>query len=160
MDLKVFSGGQTGADEGGVEAARSVSFATGGTMPKGFRTRTGNRPDFAALYGMVEHHSMEYAPRTVANVENTDATLWIGSNPDSRGKACTFKAVKKFKRPSLQIDDTNPPHPSVIAQWIIDGKMKVLNVAGEAEEHCPGIYAFTVSYLTLVFKIVKDHNDH
>ena len=50
---KIISGFQTGADIGGILAAKRLGLETGGTMPKGFRTEDGPRPEFAELYGAV-----------------------------------------------------------------------------------------------------------
>jgi hypothetical protein len=36
---KVISGGQSGADLGGLRAAKVLGIQTGGSMPKGFLTR-------------------------------------------------------------------------------------------------------------------------
>lgn len=36
--IKIISGGQTGADMGGLEAAREYGFPTGGYAPKGWMT--------------------------------------------------------------------------------------------------------------------------
>lgn len=43
MIEKVISGGQTGADVGGVLAARLHHIKTGGWMPKGWKTLNGAR---------------------------------------------------------------------------------------------------------------------
>jgi hypothetical protein len=37
MIEKLISGGQTGADRAGLEAAKALGIATGGTAPKGWR---------------------------------------------------------------------------------------------------------------------------
>ena len=41
MIKKIISGGQTGADQIGLEVALSLGIPTGGTAPKGFITETG-----------------------------------------------------------------------------------------------------------------------
>ena len=64
---KVISGGQTGIDQAGLEAAKLEGFETGGLMPKGFRTLCGKKPQFELLYNMSEDSSETYPPRTYAN---------------------------------------------------------------------------------------------
>ena len=61
---KVISGGQTGADQAGLIAAEKAGITTGGWMPKGFRTLDGPNPGLAARFGLREHPSEEYPPRT------------------------------------------------------------------------------------------------
>ena len=39
--LRVISGGETGADQGGMEAAIDLGLPTGGTAPPNFRTESG-----------------------------------------------------------------------------------------------------------------------
>lgn len=40
----IISGGQTGADQGGLDAGKALGLKTGGLMPKGWRTEAGPRP--------------------------------------------------------------------------------------------------------------------
>jgi hypothetical protein len=57
---RIISGGQTGADQAGLEAAERLGIPTGGFMPKGFHTETGPRPVLAARYGLVETATEDY----------------------------------------------------------------------------------------------------
>ena len=41
--FKIISGGQTGADKGGLIAAKKANIKTGGIAPKGFMTEAGKR---------------------------------------------------------------------------------------------------------------------
>ena len=75
---KVISGGQTGADQTGVEEASLMGLQTGGTMPKGFRTDVGPMRAWAEKYGLTEHPDPSYVPRTRDNAKNSDVTLWFG----------------------------------------------------------------------------------
>ena len=50
MLRKVISGGQTGADRAGLQAAKSSGIKTGGYMPKGFLALDGNKVEFQYLY--------------------------------------------------------------------------------------------------------------
>ena len=74
MMERVISGGQTGADQAGLAAAKACGIPTGGWMPKGFLTTAGPAPELAAEFGLKEH-SGEYAERTGANVRDADATI-------------------------------------------------------------------------------------
>lgn len=99
---KIISGAQVGVDQGALDAARGIGFPTGGTMPKGFLTLVGEKPAYADLYGMVEHSSQSYPPRTRANVTEATATVIVGALAiDSRGNMSTLGACRDTGRPCL-----------------------------------------------------------
>ena len=50
---KVVSGGQTGADQAGLRAARAAGIETGGWAPKGWETEEGPAP-WLSDYGLKE----------------------------------------------------------------------------------------------------------
>lgn len=74
MIEKIISGGQTGADFGGLLAGASLGIPTGGTAPKGWRTEKGRDPRLEGL-GLVEDDSWKYPPRTKKNIADSDGTL-------------------------------------------------------------------------------------
>ncbi len=122
--IKIISGGQTGADQGALVGAKQAGIATGGWMPRGFRTECGPCPELGPLYGMQEHPSSEYPPRTRQNVKDADGTIWVGA-ADGRGFECTYAAVDKYFKPFL-----NNPDPVTLRQWAEHYHIHVLNVAG------------------------------
>src|SRR5262245_37269304 len=77
----VVSGGQTGADQAGLIAARRFGIPTGGWMPKGFLTTTGPAPDLAREFGLREH-SGGYADRTEANLRLPAGTLRFAASSE------------------------------------------------------------------------------
>lgn len=147
----IISGGQTGADQAGLFAARFLGIKTSGWMPKGFITQSGLRPDFKDLFNMFEHTSSAYPPRTFSNVKDSDATIRFASNFDSSGEKLTFKAIKQYQKPYLDIDIRNPIHYNEVRLWLRKNKIKRLNVAGNAEKTSAGIRDFTYNYLVRVF---------
>jgi hypothetical protein len=98
MIEKIISGGQTGADIGGILAAVDKGIATGGCMPNGWKTQDGPKPEYAALYGMKEHASSYYPPRTFENARDSDATIRIACDLNSSGEKCTLKAIKQYNK--------------------------------------------------------------
>jgi Circularly permutated YpsA SLOG family len=134
---RVVSGGQSGADQAGWRAARALGFATGGWMPRGFRTEAGPRPDFAELYGAVEMPGGGYPERTRANARDSDATLWFG-DADSPGGRTTLRACAAPGRPAFEVLE-GLTRPSDVAAWIGAEEVRVLNVAGHRESTQPGI---------------------
>jgi len=71
---RIISGGQTGIDQLGLEVARSFSISTGGLAPKGYLTETGPA-EWLRDYGLTEHTSSKYPPRTRANIQQSDGTI-------------------------------------------------------------------------------------
>lgn len=154
---KVISGGQTGADQAGVFVAMEFDIPTGGTMPKGFLTQDGPRPDFATRYGMVEHKSASYGPRTFANAHDADITLRIAANFESAGEKLTARTCASAKKPyvdvGVKIDATKISRVEFEVDYeqieaagkrIVEearklGRPVVLNVAGNSEKTAKGI---------------------
>jgi len=137
---KVISGGQTGADRGGIDAAAELGVATGGHAPLGYRTSRGNDPSLAKLC-LVEDLSFAYPPRTRLNVKNSDGTVIIGTNMASAGSVLTHSLTVKLKKPCLQIGLTESytneellVEAKKLANWIRKKNINVLNVAGNRDE--------------------------
>lgn len=139
---KIISGCQTGADRAGLDAAKHLGLETGGTCTKGNRTDEGNRRDLIPVYGLREHSSWMYSPRTEANVLEADGTVLFG-NMDSPGSKLTLKLCKKHEKPCLTNPDAN-----MLKRWIEKWGIQVLNVAGNRERTNPGIY--DIAYNTIV----------
>ena len=92
--MKLISGGQNGADIGGLIAAKKFGIPTGGWIPNTFRTEAGPRPDLGKLYNLNEHSSYSYIPRTKSNVIWSDGTLIFGRD-SSPGSKLTIKFCKE-----------------------------------------------------------------
>src|SRR5688500_14728345 len=113
---KIISGGQTGADQAGLFVAKRFGLETGGMMPRGFKTLTGPDPVLARLYGLTEHESDSYVPRTHYNASTSHGTIRLAGNFESRGEICTLKALKDHNRPYFDVDLTDPPRPEDAAE--------------------------------------------
>jgi Circularly permutated YpsA SLOG family len=138
--VRVVSGGQAGADQGGLEAARRLGIATGGWMPRGFMTETGPRPDLASLYGLKAHEAADYAARTEANVRESDGTLVFGDA--SPGSRATIAFCAAHGKPCLVLPwRAGAPLPSAadFRAWLAGHAINVLNVAGDRESDRSGI---------------------
>lgn len=129
---QVISGGQTGADQAGLFAARSLGIATGGCAPLGWRTDAGPAPWLGREFGLVEHADAGYVPRTYENIKVACVTLWVGTV--SPGYHCTRKAKHYFQRPWL----VNPT-PEALRDWLNQLQPIILNVAGNRARTNPGI---------------------
>lgn len=167
---KVISGGQTGADQAGVFVAREFAIPTGGTMPAGFRTHDGPRPEFGRSlddggYGMTEHTSASWGPRTFANAHAADITLRIAATFESAGEKLTARACDSAKKPyvdvGVKIDATKVSRVEYEVDYeqieaagkrIVEearklGRPIVLNVAGNSEKTAKGIGKVTRSVM-------------
>lgn len=151
----VRSGGQTGVDIAALRAAKALGVATAGTMPLGFRTHGGPRPEYAALYGCTEAPSPDWAPRTRANVAAADATLRLALDMNSPGERCTANACRDLGKPCVSVamdlgwHGQLVPEPGEVDNAVAAlrllavrlGRPLHLNVAGNSERTAPGIEA-------------------
>jgi Circularly permutated YpsA SLOG family len=140
---EIVTGGQDGVDLGALVAARRLGIKTGGVAPRGYRTARG--PDRSlANYGLTEHSSSEYPPRTEANVVRSDGTLLIATDVGSRGTVLTRGLCEKHFKPCYVIDlgDTDGPPLSYeaakVADWVERYCIRILNVAGNHKQ--PGFH--------------------
>lgn len=149
----VISGGQTGADQAGWRAAKAAGIPTGGKMPRGYLTEDGERPGLREEFGAKALGSPAYPPRTRANVEDSDGTIWFG-NPDSRGGRSTLAACVKAGRPFLPVRDGMTTPRDVVA-WIQHHRIAVLNVAGNRASTDPELGPRVEAFLGRVFRLLS-----
>jgi hypothetical protein len=149
---KIISGGQTGADQGALEAAKHLNLETGGWMPRGFRTETIPRPEFQTLYNMQETESFNYPSRTEWNICQATGTLLFGRS-DTPGSKLTKDLCKRHGTALIEMywgGDINPPNQDRIEFfqfWLNNAKITILNVAGNRESKNPGIQVATKNFL-------------
>lgn len=122
--LKIISGGQTGIDKLGLVIAKDLGLDTGGTAPKGYKTEDG--PDFTLrdVFGLREHNSSAYPPRTEFNIQDSDCTLIFGDISEA-GTKLTIQLCKNNRKPYL----VNPTITEVVALRTRI-KPEVINIAG------------------------------
>lgn len=137
---KIISGGQTGADIGGLVGARRAGIPTGGTAPRDFKTEKGPKPEELKAFGLVMHPSAHYRDRTKENVIASDATLIFCENPDTPGTQLTLALCKEHNRPHLLIQ-------------AISEKPRVLNIAGNRESTSPGIARRVAGFVSELFEV-------
>lgn len=145
---RVVSGGQTGADRGGFEAALDVGLQIGGWAPSGFRAEDGGIPE------PLRRHMKEggsYPARTAKNVRDSDATLIVsfsGWNHHTPGTALTVRECRRQQKPCREVWLPQGRYPGEahfrpvaeqLAEWVLGLQVRVLNVAGPRESKQPGI---------------------
>ncbi|MCA9420414.1 MAG: putative molybdenum carrier protein [Nitrospira sp.] len=153
MITKIISGGQTGADRGGLDAAIHCGIPHGGWCPKGRIAEDGAIPVDYYLNEMV---SPQYLPRTKANVVDSDATVIFTYGPLSGGSLQTATYAHHLEKPYHDVDlqrTTRGKAVEGIVRWLAgDPELNdydeylarpplvcILNVAGSRESHAPGI---------------------
>ena len=149
MITKIISGGQSGADQAGLAAAKVLRLDTGGTAPTGFRTEKGyERRILKDLYNLVEGipDSTIYNKRMRQNIIDSDGTVIFG-DIKSPGSKLTISICKQLKKSYL----INPTKVSFKA-WGVFKNIQVLNVAGNRESKNPGIYDKVYKYLVETLK--------
>lgn len=148
--MKIISGGQIGADQGGLVAAVLLGFDTGGWAPAGFRTLSGYCPRLGEDYGLQEDLSPAYSPRTFKNVAASDGTIHFAANFGTPGERCTLRAIMQYRRPYFDVDILTPPPVEAVRCWLSENNIRVLNIAGNARAR--GIKNFVINYLLEVFR--------
>lgn len=147
----IISGGQTGSDQAGLRAAVRLGLRTGGYAPLGYRTLRGEDIALRDIYGLVEGTDDSYARRTAQNVFSSNATVRIANDFFSPGELCTLRAIKRYKKPSfdVRLDRLASIGPDLLA-FLRVHNVRILNVAGNAEETAPGIGAVAENFLVRV----------
>lgn len=170
---KVISGGQTGADLGGLQGAKEAGVPTGGTAPKGWRTEAGANPELGSVFGLRESRTADYRHRTGMNACDSDATVIFSTDANSAGTKLTVDQCKKNRRPHLMIDPSkynleDPASLLRITQAVVGfvrgvediaGRPIVLNVAGNRESKSPGMQELVASIIKTVCLICNRNNN-
>ncbi len=138
---KLISGGQTGADRGGLDAAIELGIPHGGWCPKGRRAEDGRIP---RRYRLKEAGTTSYLERTEKNVLEADGTVVFTFGEPIEGSAQTIELAREHARPLVHIDLKNVADEQAgvaLRDWIEKEGICVLNVAGSRESNAPGIGA-------------------
>ncbi|MDH5728976.1 MAG: putative molybdenum carrier protein [Gammaproteobacteria bacterium] len=158
MTIKqVISGGQTGADLGALVGARRAGVSTGGYCPKGYRTEKGPQP-VLAQYGLIEHSSADYTPRTIANVKLADATIIFITKAHSPGTEKSLSATVHYCKPHFTIDPFASDAEKKLIAFLEKQKPQVINIAGPRESQQHGIgkkVASIVEHVLLAVNVTK-----
>jgi hypothetical protein len=160
MLKKVISGGQTGVDRAGLDAAMKAGIPVGGYCPNGRTAEDGTIPD---IYPLEELSSYRYYIRTEKNIVESDGTLIINKGYMTEGTRLTYDLTAKNGKPRLVIylDDDQVIPPDLVIKWIQAQRITTLNIAGPRESKIPeGIHKEAYSYLEQVFNLLKEDIQH
>lgn len=153
---RVISGGQTGADQGGLMAAWRHGIETGGQAPSSYKTQDGYNPILEVL-GLTQ--ASDYSGRTKANIESSDGTVIVAHHMGSPGTMSTRREAKHSNKPLLELNildivqiaikghaiDSDEylleeivKHASALCDFIVANQIQILNVAGNREIRSDG----------------------
>lgn len=146
---KIVSGGQTGADRAGLDAAMKAGLPVGGYCPKGRLAEDGTVPEH---YPLVEMTKGGYSARTERNVIESDGTLIFNIGKLSGGTRLTVECARKHNKPHLVIQlDAAKPNAATLAEWLDQNNIRVLNIAGPRESKTPGVHQMASRFLDEFF---------
>jgi translation initiation factor 2B subunit (eIF-2B alpha/beta/delta family) len=143
---KVISGGQTGADRAGLEAAKKAGIETGGYCPKGYLTEKGSDKSLKK-FGLIQTESQDYTERTELNIRCSDGTVVFSRTDESGnvtgiGTLLTLKIAKDSGKPVI----INPESEEFTA-WILNNDIRTLNVAGNRKSQNKDIEKTALRFL-------------
>jgi hypothetical protein len=149
---KIVSGGQTGADIAGIDAAIAYKIPYGGWIPKGRLTEDGPLPP---EYQLQEMPTASYPKRTAQNVIDSDGTVIFTHGALTGGSLLTRKKAVQHGRPVLHLDLarlTNEEAMHSLVDFIEQNDIEVLNVAGSRGSKDPELYdnVFKIMYSVLI----------
>ncbi|WP_224981950.1 putative molybdenum carrier protein [Geomonas agri] len=144
MISKIISGGQTGVDRAGLDAALEVGIEIGGSCPKGRLAEDGVVP---VCYPLIELTRGGYPARTEQNVIDSDGTLVLNLGRVSGGTRATVDFANKHGKPCLVVQMDRQPEVAAAAVWITEHGISTLNVAGPRESKHPGVYLAALTFL-------------
>ena len=156
--IRIISGGQTGADQGGYDAAIKMQLEYGGWIPKNRKSENGKIPE--KYKNLKEVDSSNYLVRTEKNILASYGTIiFLGDIRPTGGSKRTIDFCLKHNKPYLivKLCDIYPSGKGFVGQerqkelehLILDFIKKlyiiyptdhpVINIAGSRESKCPGI---------------------
>ena len=148
VPAKIVSGGQTGVDQGALDAAIGLGIDHGGWCPAGRLTEQGTVPE---RFQLAEHESAYYPDRTAQNVIDSDATLILYRKTLSGGTALTQRICRREGKPFLSVAIDDPANATEqIVSWLGLVRPNVLNIAGPRESNAVGVHEETRMLLTMI----------
>lgn len=150
----IIAGGQTGADQAGLDWAIANGVKHGGWCPKGRKSEDGQ---IASIYQLSETPSTSYLQRTEWNVRDSDATLvFTLSDKLDGGSQRTIELAQRLGKPFLHIRPG--VHPKYVARFLGKHTVATLNIAGKRESSAPGIGEFVIGVLSQAVQVLSSSN--
>lgn len=144
MVERILSGGQSGVDRAALDVALELAIPCGGWCPRGRRAEDGVIDE---RYPLTETPSDRYAQRTLWNVRDSDGTLIILGARLSRGTALTRRLALKLRKPHHVVRLPEDPGAEAARAWLIEHRIRTVNIAGPRASESPGIYEAAQAWL-------------
>jgi len=154
MIKMIVSGGQAGADQGGLFGAVKARVRTGGWAPKGWWTECGQQKSILSAYNLKEHPRNGYPARTEANVADSDGTVLFGLI-QSPGSQLTKKYCLQLNKPLMHIPVVGGNIVGYTRavdgffEWVESNGIETLNVSGNRESKNLGIYKSVAAFIQM-----------
>ena len=135
--LRIISGGQTGADRGALDAALQHGVPCGGWCPAGRLAEDGVIPEYLPV---AELAGGSYADRTRRNVRDADGTAVFFCATLAGGSLLTRHCAESEAKPLLLIDAgtcSSVDAAVAISDFVRRHDIQVLNVAGPRTSEWP-----------------------
>jgi hypothetical protein len=148
---KIISGGQTGVDRAALDFAIENNIPYGDWLPKGRKTEDGTLP---LKYNLQEMPTGDYSKRTEMNVLDSGGTVIVFKGLLTMGSALTRDFAMQHKKPWIHLDMKELSLKEAaerLISWLIENKIKVLNVAGPRAGNDSTIYETTLRLLEVAF---------
>ena len=170
---KIISGGQTGADQGGLRAGKALGISTGGWAPTvdGVPWATLYKdgdplvsdPRLGSVYGLKLHPKKGWGARTDQNVNDAEGTLWVGKTSPGwqRTRKASLEAAQSRGRGLRDVlfevawSGGAAPDTKAFVAWLKENNIRVLNVAGNREGSLPGIGKAVEDFLVAALPLAK-----
>ena len=143
----ILSGGQTGVDRAALDVALELGIPHGGWCPSGRRAEDGVIPE---KYRMWENESDSYADRTRRNIIDSDGTLLLYGRRLEGGSLLTARLALSLGKPCYRVGLTGQVSYLACLDWLVQHRVRRLNVAGPRASKEPQIYAQAHRFLRLL----------
>lgn len=151
LTYTIISGGQTGADRGGLDAALELGIPHGGTCPRGRKADDGSIPP---RYRLRESEAGDGPERIEANVREGDGTLVLTFGRLTGATRQIAEFARKHGKPCLHLDLNIEPTDDAVRRvraWIGENRIHIINCAGARESESAGLQAAVKDLLIRVF---------
>lgn len=140
----VISGAQTGADQGGLDAALDLGIAIGGWVPANRKSEAGCIPE--KYTGLVSTLEEDYVARTLRNIRTAPTTIVFRGARYGTGTKLTIEKAREYGRRLIDVNlDDGEALAKLCRAWDETPLVQqtVVNVAGQRESSRAGIQAAT-----------------
>lgn len=141
--FRIVSGGQSGADQSGLDWAIHHGVSHGGWCPRGRKTEDGPLPTH---YLLDETPTGAYLQRTEWNVRDSDATVIFTLSPDLEGGSLRTAAfADRLGKPWIHMRPGVAPR--FLARFLQARSVRTLNIAGSRLSRAPAIATLVMECL-------------